>query len=82
MEIGADNLRTIPVLSRSTPPLDPMSFRLRFPTLFTSFAAAAEVARPTYWGRCPHCEQTTPWQVNALRGRYRCTACGRSALGG
>ena len=79
METEADNLRTIPVLSRFTTP-GPMSFRLRFPTLFTSFAAAAEVARPTYWGR--YCEQTTPWQVNALRGRYRCTACGRSALGG
>ena len=58
-----------------------MTFRLRFPTVFSSLIAAAEAARPSYWGRCPHCDETTPWQVNTLRGEYRCTACGRSALG-
>ena len=58
-----------------------MAFRLRFPTVFSSLIAAAEAARASYWGECPHCQETTPWHVNALRGEYRCTACGRSALG-
>lgn len=58
-----------------------MAFRLRFPTLFSSLRVVAEITRPAYWGRCPHCDETTPWQVHALRGEYRCATCGRSALG-
>ena len=63
-------------------PYVPMAFRLRFPTVFSSLAAAAEAARPTPWGRCLRCERITPWHVDADRGEYRCSACGRPALGG
>ena len=57
-----------------------MTFRLRFPTLFSSIRAASEVARASYWGHCPHCDATTPWVVNTLRGEYRCASCRRSTL--
>lgn len=57
-----------------------MSFRLRLPTLFDGLFAAAQIRHASYWGVCPHCEHTTPWAVNALRGTYRCTECGRSPL--
>ena len=59
-----------------------MTFRLRFPTLFSSIRAASDVARASYWGHCPHCDTTTPWAVNALRGEYRCTTCRQSTLEG
>ena len=58
-----------------------MPFSLRSPTVFSAMRAASEVARASYWGRCPYCQETTPWQVNALRGEYRCAGCGRSPLG-
>lgn len=57
-----------------------MSFRLRLPTLFDGLAAAAHVRHAAYWGTCSRCLRTTPWHVNALRGEYRCTACGHSPL--
>ena len=59
-----------------------MTFRLRFPTLFSGLFAAAQIRHAAYWGACPHCDRTTPWHVNALRGEYRCAACGRSPLAG
>lgn len=34
------------------------------------------------WHACPHCEATTPWRVNALRGEYRCLRCGENPLDG
>ena len=61
-------------------PRTAMPFRLRLPTLFDGLRAAAHLQRPAYWGSCPHCDQTTPWAVNALRGEYRCTSCGESPL--
>lgn len=36
----------------------------------------------TSYHECPHCSQTTPWVVQALRGYYRCTRCGRNPLEG
>ena len=58
-----------------------MTFRLRLPTLFDGLFAAAQIRHANYWGPCPHCEHTTPWHTNAVRGEYRCTECGRSPLG-
>ena len=55
-------------------------FRLRFPTLFEGLFAAAHIRHAAYWGTCPRCDETTPWSVNALRGEYRCAACGESPL--
>ena len=26
---------------------------------------------------CDHCERTTVWHINAVKGRYRCTSCQR-----
>ena len=57
-----------------------MAFRLRLPTLFDGLFAAARLTHTSYWGSCPHCERTTPWAVNALRGEYRCSECGESPL--
>ncbi|MEM8557772.1 MAG: hypothetical protein AAGG50_08100 [Bacteroidota bacterium] len=34
----------------------------------------------THFHTCPRCERTTPWQVNALRGEYRCLRCGENPL--
>ena len=58
----------------------PMTFRLRLPTLFSVLRATSVATHAGYWGRCPHCDRTTPWHVNTLRGEYRCTACGGSTL--
>ena len=50
----------------------------RLSTLFSGLRAAAELSQPHYWGHCPHCDKTTPWLVNSLRGLYRCGSCGQS----
>ena len=50
----------------------------RLSTLFSGLRAAAELSQPHYWGHCPHCDKTTPWLVNSLRGLYRCGTCGQS----
>ncbi|WP_412069572.1 hypothetical protein [Rubrivirga sp. IMCC43871] len=52
-----------------------MSFRLRFPTLFSGPSAARQ---SSFWGTCAVCVRTTPWHIDTLRGAYRCTACGRT----
>ena len=57
-----------------------MAFTLRFPTVFSALGAIGAAARPTYWGTCARCDRPTAWFTNALRGEYRCTACGRSTL--
>jgi len=59
-----------------------MSFRLRVPTLLGDLFSATKIRHAAYWGRCAHCHRTTAWQVGAVRGEYRCTACGHSALTG
>ena len=33
-----------------------------------------------YWGRCTHCDTTTPWLTNVWTGEYRCTRCGADQL--
>jgi uncharacterized protein (DUF983 family) len=40
----------------------------------------AVASQPGVWRHCPHCEQTTPWFVNALRGVTRCMRCGNNPL--
>lgn len=57
-----------------------MTFRLRFPTLFSSMRAAAEVVAASYSGHCSHCDDTTPWTVSIVHGTCRCTACERCML--
>lgn len=53
---------------------------MTFSRFLTAVRSVAVTSRALYWGRCPHCEQTTAWQTNALRGTYRCTTCGHSTL--